>query len=279
MRNRTRGQSQREPSRSASVDGLRLAGSLVLASAAFTLLWSGFESSALRSQERPLPSQEEFYEAVRSNLARADRDQYRYAYREKRSEIHTNPFGKIGTGGTVLYQVEPGEELGLYYKRAIERDGKALTNEKRETIDRRGRPQGSPTIEDVVATLDFAIVRRESAGGRDLVVVSFSPKPNAKPKTRQGKMAKVFKGNVWIDEEAKEVVRLEATAIDNLSYGLGVLARLNEGTHVKVQRERVDATTWLPTSIRMTGQGRALLFRKLNVDYFIEWFDYKRTLN
>jgi hypothetical protein len=29
----------------------------------------------------------------------------------------------------------------------------------------------------------------------------------------------------------------------------------------------------------MTGKGRALLFRKLNVDYFIEWFDYKRALN
>jgi hypothetical protein len=252
---------------------------LALAATACTLLWSGFKSAALHTQERPLPSHDAFYEAVRSNLARSDRDQYRYTYREKRSEIHTNPFGRIGTGGTVLYQVDPGEELGLYYKRAIERDGKPLTNEKRETIDRRGRPQGSPTVDDVVATLDFAIVRRESAAGRDLIVVSFSPKPNAKPKTRQGKMAKVFKGHVWVDEEAREVVRLEATALDDLSYGLGVLARLNEGTNVKVQRERIDATTWLPTSIRMTGQGRALLFRKLNVDYFIEWFDYKRTLN
>ena len=91
-------------------------------------------------------------------------------------------------------------------------------------------------------------------------------------------MAKSFKGMVWIDEEAREVMRLEATATDDLSYG-GFLARLDEGTLVKVERERIDATTWLPTSIRLTGEGRALLFRKLNIDYFIEWFDYVRTLN
>ena len=52
--------------------------------------------------------------------------------------------------------------------------------------------------------------------------------------------------------------------------------RLGEGTHVKVVREPVDSV-WLPTSIRLMGEGRALLFRKLNVDYFVEWFDYKRA--
>jgi hypothetical protein len=92
-------------------------------------------------------------------------------------------------------------------------------------------------------------------------------------------MAKVFKGTVWVDEDAKEVVRVEAIAIDSLSYGFGVLARLSEGTRVEVVRERIDSTVWLPTSIKLKGDGRALLFiRKLNVDYFIEWFDYKRVL-
>jgi hypothetical protein len=45
---------------------------------------------------------------------------------------------------------------------------------------------------------------------------------------------------------------------------------------VHVVREPVD-TVWLPTSIRLSGDGRALLLRKLDVDYFIEWFDYRRA--
>jgi hypothetical protein len=74
-----------------------------------------------------------------------------------------------------------------------------------------------------------------------------------------------------------EVVRVEATAVDDISYGLGVVARLNKGATVTLVRERVDAETWLPTSIRFSGDGRAIVFRKLHVDHLIEWFDYKRV--
>ena len=45
---------------------------------------------------------------------------------------------------------------------------------------------------------------------------------------------------------------------------------------VEHEFERVDADTWLPTSIRLSGDGRAMLFRKLRVDHLIEWFDYRR---
>ena len=236
-------------------------------------------SSFLLSQERPLPDAETFFKEVRAHLTRSDREQYRYAYRERRSEMHTNPFGKLGTGGTLLYEIEPGEEVGLYHRQLVARDGKPVSNEKRSTVDRRGRSDTNPAVDDVVKTLEFDLNRREMIDGRELIVVHFAPRKDAKPKTRQGKMAKVFKGTIWIDEEAKEVVRLEATAVDSLSYGFGVLARLSEGTRVEVVRDRVDSSVWLPTSIRLKGDGRAMLFiRKLNVDYFIEWFNYKRVL-
>jgi hypothetical protein len=235
-------------------------------------------SVLLATQERPFPQHDEFFSDVRANLARSDREQYRYAYRERRSDVHTNPFGKLGTGGTLLYEVQPGEEYGLYYRQLVARDGKPLSDEKRQTVDRRGRSETNPAVDDVVQTLHFEITGREVLDGREMIVVSFEPRRDAKPKTRQGKMAKAFAGRVWIDEAEREVVRLEAKAVDSLSYGLGVLARLHEGTEVELERRRVDASLWLPTSIRLKGTGRAILIRKLNIDYFIEWFDYKRVL-
>jgi hypothetical protein len=253
----------------------RFAGFVLSLSAASVSSLIVFSTPVVGSQTRPLPAPEPFYSEVRANLTRADREQYRYAYRERRSEVHTNPFGKIGTGGTLLYQVTPGNEYGIYHRRLIERDGKALTEEKPETVDRRGRSETNPAVDDVVKTLTFEMEGRETAGDRDVIVVRFTPKPEANPRTRQGKMAKAFKGTIWIDEAAKEVVRLEATAIDNLSYG-GVLARLNEGTTVKLLRAPIDGAIWLPTSIRLAGQGRAMLIRKLDIDYVIEWLDYAR---
>jgi len=233
-------------------------------------------SFSILGQERVVSMADPFFAAVRNNLSRSDREQYRYAYHERRSDVHTNPFGKIGTDGSLLYQVTPGDEYGIYHRLLIERDGKALSNESRETIDRRGRSDTNPAVDDVVATLSFQIMGHETSGGRSLMLLGFSPKPDAKPRTRQGKLAKSFKGTIWIDEQAREVVRVEATTIDSISYGLGVVARLGEGTKVKVVREPVD-TVWLPTSIRLIGEGRALLVRKLNVDYSVEWFDYKRS--
>jgi hypothetical protein len=262
--------------------GMVTAAALLLPAPAFVLLNAEPQASASQSTAaRPLPEADAFYAAVRANLARADREQYRYAYRERRSEVHSNPFGKIGTGGTVTYDVVPGKELGIYQRRLIERDGKPLPigDQKTETLDRRERGQSNPSIEDVVATLEFKIRGREMLAARECIVVEFAPRKGASPKTRQGKVAKVFKGTVWIDEALHEVVRVDATSIDDMSYGLGFVARLNEGTHATLVREPIDGGVWLPTSVVLKGEGRAILFRKLNIDYVVEWFNYRRTLN
>ena len=43
--------------------------------------------------------------------------------------------------------------------------------------------------------------------------------------------------------------------------------------------EPVAGGIWLPTSIRFAGEGRAILFRKLNVDFAIDWYDYRLINN
>jgi hypothetical protein len=132
-------------------------------------------------------------------------------------------------------------------------------------------------VADTADTLDFVLDHREHVNGRDVIVVTFSPREGAQPETREGKLARLFRGKIFVDEADAEVVRVEATAIDDINYGLGVVARLNKGAMVTLVRERVDAETWFPTSIRFSGEGRAMVFRKLHVDHLIEWFDYRRA--
>ena len=50
---------------------------------------------------------------------------------------------------------------------------------------------------------------------------SSEPRPGAEPTTRQGRIAEKFAGTVWIDEQAAEVMRIEAKAVENLSFGFG----------------------------------------------------------
>jgi hypothetical protein len=244
--------------------------------AATVIVAAAFVASA--QTPRPLPDRAVLFKATQDNLARAQREQGRYAYRERRTELHTNPFGKIGTGAVHVYDVTPGGQPGVVFRTLLEKDGVMVPNAKSEREERRGRGQSQSSMDDVVNTLDFVIQRREAVDGRDAIVVTFAPKPGARPQTREGKMAKLFTGSIWIDESAQEVVRVEATAIDSMSFGLGMIARLNEGTRVALRRQPVEGGLWLPTSVRFVGAGRAMVFRKLTVDYAVDWFDYRELV-
>jgi len=229
------------------------------------------------SQDGPLPDQEPFFSEVRENMARANREQVRYGYKERRTELHTNPFGRLGTGDVVLYAVTPGPTPSVMFRTLLERNGKAVADSKPEKQERRVRTGGPSAVDDTAAALQFSIARREFLHGRPAILVRFTPRRDANPQTREGKLAKMFSGSIWVDEAAREVTRVEATAIEDLSYGFGLLARVRKGSVVTLTRERIDDHLWLPTSVKFKGDGRALLaLRKLNIDFAVEWFDYKR---
>ncbi len=239
----------------------------------------GMLSGTMASQEgRSLPDPEPFYAATRANVARAQAVQNQFAYRERRTELHLNPFGRIGSGGTVVYDVMPTADGGVD-RRLVERDGKVVTDapvERRPPRTRRTTRQRS-TIEDVVSALRFSIRDREVRDGRDVVAVGFEPRPGARPETREAELARRFTGTIFVDEAAHEVTRIEATAIEDLTYGMGLVARLEKGTTVTVSRQRIEPDLWMPTSVRFKGQGRALLLRRLEIDQIIEWSDYRRV--
>ena len=250
----------------------------IILGCALLLLW---QTERPAQQSLPLPDAQLFFDAVRDNMARSQAEQNRYAYRERRTELRVNPFGRIGTGATMVYDVVPADDGTSITRRLIEYEGKPVANatpQKRERIERSNRTTASRSLTDIVRTLEFSIDRRDVFEGRPAIVVRFKARPNARPETRQGRLAKAFAGLIWVDEAAKEVRKVDAVAVDDMSVGFGVVARINEGAKVSATREQVGHDMWLPTSIRLVGDGRAMLFRKLTLDYAIEWFDYREVV-
>jgi hypothetical protein len=231
----------------------------------------------LAAQERDLPDEEPFFNAVRENMSRSNREQHRYAYKERRTEIHTNPFGRIGTGDVVLYEVAPGPAPAITFRRLLEKNGKPVPDSKPERQERRVRTQGPSTVDDTVNALTFRIDRRDTLNGRTAIAVRFEPRKDARPQTREGRLASAFNGLIWVDEQTREIMKVEATAVDDLSYGFGLMARVQKGSIVTLIRERIDDRIWLPTSVRFKASGRALfMLRKLNIDFAVDWFDYRK---
>ena len=264
-------------------------------------------SAAGRAQETPpLPDPETFSSLVRENLTRAERVAHLYAFKERRTDVHTNPFGRIGTGGTRLFEVYPSATRRLTYRRLIDRDGvpigaQELADQDRQHRERvadvqrrlgtesadeqrsreedatRARERGERRIADMLDTLEFQVDGRATHEGVPAIVVSFTPRPDAKPETREGRMAQRFAGTIWIHEAAGEVMRVEATSIDSISFGFGLLARLGRGAEATLTRRAVEEDLWMPSRLTLKGRGRAALFlRSLVVDYAVDWFDYRR---
>ena len=275
--------------------------------AAVMILAAAAAGVVLRAQEpRPLPSQDALFKAVQENLIRAERVDYQYAFRERRTDIHTNPLGKLGTGGSTVADVYPSATASLTYRRVRERNGVALTPQelaeqdreyqqraaevlrrlaleepdekrRREREAERAAARGQRRIADVVNALQFKVQGRAMHDGVHAIVVTFTPRADAMPETRQGRIAQKFSGTVWIDEAAMEVMRLEAKAIDDISFGYGLIARLGEGTVATATRRRIDRDLWLPTQLTLKGRGRAAVFRPLVIDFKADWFDYRRV--
>jgi len=252
----------------------------------------GFEAG---SAQAPLPVPGAFYDRIRENMARAEEANHLYSYRERRTDIHTNPFGRLGTGGTSVFEVYPSPVRSLTYRRLVARDGvpvaaRELAEQDRAYRERaagakgrteeeseRARQRRRRAIEDVINALDFRIDRRETHDGMSAIVMVFKPRMAATPATRQGRIAQKFAGTVWVDEAAAEVMELQAKSVDDISLGYGIVARLGEGTTATLTRRPIGDGLWMPTRLTLSGRGRAAFFiRRFDLDHVIEWFDYRR---
>ena len=243
---------------------------------------------------------EAFFDEVRERLAEAFRLDDFYAYRERRTDINTNPFGRIGTGDIELYEVYPSPTRGLTYRRLVAENGVALSDEELVRQDREyheraadvrrrlaedaaemaqatpeeraeaevrraealaeSRERSRQRVDDIVNAMQFSVERREMFEDRPAIVVTFGPRPGADPQTRRGDLARKFAGTAWIDEADREVRYVEATSVDSISFGFGLAARISDGAAATMRREQVDGGVWMLTSVTLTGSGRAVLF-------------------
>jgi hypothetical protein len=255
--------------------------------------------SALGAGQAPaLPPRDTFLREVREAMARSQEAWHRYTYKERRTDLHLNPFGRMGTGDTRVMEVRPSPNPRLTYRRLIELNGVTMSkpgldrqdaeyaervrriandgadsSERRRNDDLLARKRAQMIVEDVVAALQFDITRREFRDGKPVIVVSFRARPDARPVTREGQLCKAFRGDIWVDEASREITEVRGVAMDDVTFG-GFVAKIYEGMESAVERREVQPGVWMPTRLTLRGEVRAI-FRKARIDHAVEWFDYR----
>ena len=131
-------------------------------------------------------------------------------------------------------------------------------------------------VKEIFAVFDLRMTGREPLEGHDTIVIALTPRRGVKAKTSDGKMMQKFTGRAWVSESEYELVRLEVEAIDTVSSGLGVLARMHKGSKGAFQRRKVNGEEWLPASATYTGSARVALLKVMRRAGTSEFSGYKK---
>lgn len=255
------------------------------------------------AQDRPLPEREPFLAQARARLQTDRQLLSQYTYHQREAEIRLSKLGKLTTGPVKLYEVYPGLDPADTYRRLIEVDGKPRDRAELEKDDRKhqkhvldelnkrsnedadardlrlrreakGRRDIQQWIDDLFRVFNFTLVERQTIGGHSTVVVAFAPRPDAAPKTDEGKDLKKVKGRVWVSEDDHQLARVEIEVLDDFSVK-GFLAKLYKGTTASYERHQVNNEVWLPAEVRLNLLGRALI-RKFHIETVIQYSDYRK---
>jgi hypothetical protein len=257
------------------------------------------------AQERPLPEMQKFQQEVRRRLQSDEARQSGYMYLQTTRERSPDKNGR-STRETVKvyesYPALPGEER---WRRLISVDGKPVPAAELDKQDRdrqkkvqeyarklerqtdrdraalarereKERRETAATVDDVFRIYDIRPLGRETLEGHDTIVFSLTPKPAVKPLTRDGRTIKHFAAKAWVSESEYELVRLEVEALDTVSFGMGLLARVHKGSRGAFQRRKVNGEEWLPASMNFTASARVLLLKSMRMDVELEFSNYRK---
>lgn len=252
-----------------------------------------------------LPDRDAFLAEVRKHLQTDQALQSSYAYVETRREQKLDKHGRATGESVKVFEHSPGLPGERRWERLIaengtpvpaeeiakqdrERQKKASEMARRMTRDPRKeharqvraweeyRRETAEAVDDVFRVFEIRMVGRETIDGHDTIAFDLTPRPDAKPRTRDGGMMRRFSVQAWVSEQDHELVRLEAEATGTVSIGFGLLARIHKGAQFSFERRKVNGEVWLPSAYGYGGSARVGLLKTLRRGGSSEFSNYRK---
>lgn len=261
--------------------------------------------AARQGPPSPLPDVQQLTREVKAGLRTDEQLLQQYTFRERRRDVDVTKLGKVRFGPYREFEVYPSEVPGETYKRLVSVDGVPLApavlerrdaehrktvldqleqrrvespaqRQKRLAKKARDRQKEQDVIDDVFAVYEVAIVGRELLDGRPTIVTTLTPRKTARTKSEAGKFLKKIRGKAWVNEADRQVVRTELEAVQDITFGLGLLARMQRGSTISFRRTLVNNEIWLPAEAQYKVVGKTLIFRKFALESTTVFSDYRK---
>lgn len=248
---------------------------------------------------RPLPDIADLLKAVEKNQKAIEKLVQQYTCDKTQTEFEIDSHGAVKQKGTKEYEVFylGGDEVD----RLMKRDGKALSpdeerheNERLQkrvqeyekkqvkAVDRADtrqevqRDRNDVQVSDFLRMERFTNPRRETFRGHEVVVFDFEPNPSYKPTCMVEHLLHELEGAVWIDEQAQDVVRLEAYLKSSFKLAGGLFASLQKGSAFTFEQAKINDEVWMPSFLEVHVSAKLLLFKGLSGNFTDRYTDYRK---
>ncbi len=207
----------------------------------------------------------------------------KYTCTEREVLKHLGKSGNVK--GTEIKTWDINYYFGEFYQRLVQIDDKSLSEkdqskedeklekflakrrkesdeerQKRQQKQLKEREEGRAFVRDVINAYDFRLVGDDQVSGEDTWVIEATPRKDFKPTQPHADILKKIKGRIWIEKRDYNWVKVEAEAIDTISFGL-FLFRIHPGSHFVLETTHVNNELWAHKRLYINGSARIALLK------------------
>ena len=249
------------------------------------------------ADSRPLPDIAQLLRDIQKNQKAAEEIVKQYTCHLSEEEEKTGSNGEVTSHSVKEYDIfyVGDDEI----RHLLAKDGKPLEGDEKKKEDQRfskefdaakkkqaelandpkkqqkEEEREQAQISDFLRAENFTNPRRETFRGQEVIVFDFGPNPDYKPKNMIENLVQKLVGVIWVDEQARDVVRLEARFSDNFKIAGGLLASLSKGSNFVFEQTMVNNEVWLPSYDEVHAAAR-LVFVKVKANQIDRYSDYKK---
>jgi hypothetical protein len=234
---------------------------------------------------------------VRKSLAH-DADNFErvkeYTYLARQEEREFDKSGKVKSAESQTYDISI--LAGRRYERLVAKNDKPLPakeqTQEQEKLDRElaKRQKETPAekarlekertgnrryLQEVPAAFNLSVLGTEVVSGKKTWVIAAEPKPGYNPKLDRAKVLTKIRAKIWIDQAEYQWVKVDAEAIEPISFGFG-LFRIAQGGKLHFEQMRINDEVWLPSLLSASADARVGYLKKVRGDVNVTYRDYRK---
>jgi len=217
-----------------------------------------------------------------------------YLYQQHREFREYNKDGSVGSRRSETKEIVI--VAGRPFQRLIARDDQPLadkeTRREQQKFDRevsgwqhespadrvkaeKERAEDRKFVREAPDAFVFHLLGVESVSGQPAWVIQAEPKPGYRPVEARARLFTKVRAKVWIEQATYHWVKMDAEALDALTFGFGLL-RVAPGGTLHFEQVKVNGEIWLPSSALIHGDARLALIKKLRAEIDIRYSGYRK---